>query len=384
MYTTGNPVCDQLICADFSGNLIPQRWYRVFVKSELNRPKPHLLAVNILADIVYWYRPAVIRNERGQITGYRKKFRGDLLQRSYAQLAETFGCSARQAKEAILFLEQTGVIKRVLRTVQANGREYANVLFLSLNAARLMELTAPEQSSGVFSDTHAAEFRQTGDGIPADTPSGFCLTYTENPTTENPAENPSGLSACAESAGTDGKTDSPAAALLDDLNAEQGIPYAYAEYPEKMESAIRYLCDYAYYTKYPPEKTDLKTKERCDSYHLLLNCLVNMAVCRKTQQFCGEQADCYAVIDAVNGSLDARYGYEGALDDLMLTALADFTDALRSTHIRNYAQYAKSVLWNAMQTFRVRTAVKYGNLGVPEAENPHAPDLPAHTGSEVI
>ena len=178
MYTTGNPVCDQLICADFSGNLIPQRWYRVFVKSELNRPKPHLLAVNILADIVYWYRPAVIRNERGQITGYRKKFRGDLLQRSYAQLAETFGCSARQAKEAILFLEQTGVIKRVLRTVQANGREYANVLFLSLNAARLMELTAPEQSSGVFSDTNAAEFRQTGDGIPADTPSGTCAGPT--------------------------------------------------------------------------------------------------------------------------------------------------------------------------------------------------------------
>ncbi|MCQ2434985.1 MAG: DNA replication protein DnaD, partial [Oscillospiraceae bacterium] len=86
MYTTGIPTCDQLREVAFTGNVIPQIWYRVFVKSDLKHPKPHLLAINILADIVYWYRPREIRDEgSGQIIGYQKKFRDDLLQRSYAQ-----------------------------------------------------------------------------------------------------------------------------------------------------------------------------------------------------------------------------------------------------------------------------------------------------------
>ena len=99
MYTTGIPTCDQLREVAFTGNVIPQNWYRIFVKSDLKHPKPHLLAINILADIVYWYRPREIRDEgSGQIIGYQKKFRDDLLQRSYAQIAEQFGCSAGQAK----------------------------------------------------------------------------------------------------------------------------------------------------------------------------------------------------------------------------------------------------------------------------------------------
>ena len=73
MFITGIATCDQLREIAFTGNVIPQIWYRVFVKSDLKHPKPHLLAINILADIVYWYRPREIRDEgTGQVIGYQK------------------------------------------------------------------------------------------------------------------------------------------------------------------------------------------------------------------------------------------------------------------------------------------------------------------------
>ena len=94
MLQTGVPACDAIREMALTGNVIPQIWYRVFVKRDLKKPKPHLLAITILADIVYWYRPREIRDEgTGQVIGYQKKFRDDLLQRSYAQIAEQFGCS---------------------------------------------------------------------------------------------------------------------------------------------------------------------------------------------------------------------------------------------------------------------------------------------------
>ena len=173
MFTTGIPTCDQLREVAFTGNVIPQIWYRVFVKSDLKHPKPHLLAINILADIVYWYRPREIRDEgSGQIIGYQKKFRDDLLQRSYAQIAEQFGCSAGQAKDAIVFLEEMGVVRREFRTLRSNGMVYANVLYLALNVERLKELTYPcgeispdgcpedsDEASDEISDTPVLEFQ---------------------------------------------------------------------------------------------------------------------------------------------------------------------------------------------------------------------------------
>ena len=126
MYTTGIPACDALREIAFTGNIIPQSWYKIFVKRDLKNPKPHLLAINVLADIVYWYRPAEVRDERsGEVVGYRKKFAADLLQRSYAQIAEQFGCSEGQAKDAIVFLEEMGVVRREFRTIEAKGMKYA-------------------------------------------------------------------------------------------------------------------------------------------------------------------------------------------------------------------------------------------------------------------
>lgn len=168
MMDTGIDACEQLKKVSFSGNVIPQIWYKVFVKKELKYPKPHLLAINILSDIVYWYRPSEIRDEStGQILGYKKKFSSDMLQRSYNQFAELFGCSCGQAKEAIVFLEKLGVINRIFRDLIINGVACNNVLFINLDVKCLKELTYPteEKSSAEVCrnlDGGVSEFPQRG------------------------------------------------------------------------------------------------------------------------------------------------------------------------------------------------------------------------------
>lgn len=142
-YTTGNAKVDAMAQIQLTGNVTPQIWYRTITREN---GKPHLLAIAILSDIVYWYRPIEIRDEgTGHIIGYRKKFKADILQRSYDQFAELFGESKRSVTDAVIRLEALGVIKRVLRTIDVVGTKYNNVLFIELFPERLYELTYPDE-----------------------------------------------------------------------------------------------------------------------------------------------------------------------------------------------------------------------------------------------
>lgn len=83
---TGNKTVDRLSRMNITGNVIPAAWYQTIRKPT---GKPYLNAIVILSDIVYWYRAAEVRDEgSGQLIGYRKRFRADLLQRSYQQMAD--------------------------------------------------------------------------------------------------------------------------------------------------------------------------------------------------------------------------------------------------------------------------------------------------------
>jgi len=179
MYKTGIPACDALVELHIQGNVIPRIWFRTIVKDDLKNPKPHLLAINILADIVYWYRPKEIRDEiTGDVKGYSKKFRSDLLQRSYDDLAETFSCSKDTAKEAVVFLEKKmGVIYRELRDLVIGGVCCNNVMFLGLNVNRLRELTYP---SGEILTEGGGKPSQSSVEIPAESAGEFPRTNTEN------------------------------------------------------------------------------------------------------------------------------------------------------------------------------------------------------------
>lgn len=139
VYSTGNPIVDENARLQISGNIIPQIWYKTIVRDS---GKPYLTAIVILSDIVYWYKPTEIRDENtGQVVAMRKRFKADLLQRNYQQLAEEFGISKKEATNAIIFLEKLGVIQRVFRTVNLNGIVINNVLYIELKVERLKELT---------------------------------------------------------------------------------------------------------------------------------------------------------------------------------------------------------------------------------------------------
>lgn len=143
-YCSGNEIVDEVGKIHFSGNIVPTIWNKTIVKDS---GKPHWLAINILADIVYWYRPTEIRDEQtGELIGFKKKFQKDLLQRSYQQLADQFAISKRDAQRAIVFLEELGVIKREFRTIRIGGTTLNNVLYLELIVDKLRDVTYPAKN----------------------------------------------------------------------------------------------------------------------------------------------------------------------------------------------------------------------------------------------
>lgn len=144
--STGNPIVDEMSTISISGNVIPEIWYKTLV-NEKNRTNP--LAILILADIVYWYRPTEKRDEVTNKVFYIKRFADDdYLQRSYDQLSQKFCISKNQARDAILFLEDKGVIKRHFRTVQTLNGPLPNVMYIELIPAVLKKLTFPDNDEG--------------------------------------------------------------------------------------------------------------------------------------------------------------------------------------------------------------------------------------------
>lgn len=145
--TSGNQTVDSMGTVSVVGNVTPQIWYRTITR---DNGKPYLLAIAILADICYWYRPTEMRDESsGQIIGWKKKFRGKCLQKSYQQYAELLGESKRTVKAAIDRLVELGIVKRHFDDVTvAMGGTLRNVMFLDLNIETLKACTYPDNISG--------------------------------------------------------------------------------------------------------------------------------------------------------------------------------------------------------------------------------------------
>jgi hypothetical protein len=154
---------------NFEGNIIPHAWYKTLL---FPNGKPHLAAIIILADFVYWHRPTEIRDEiTGQLIGYKKKFKADKLQRSYAQLVGTFGLGKDQARNACDYLEDKKLIIREFR----HSKAASNVMYVDLVADNIRAIT---YGGDVGFETDMVSVLKRGDvGFETD-------TYTEN-TTEN-------------------------------------------------------------------------------------------------------------------------------------------------------------------------------------------------------
>jgi hypothetical protein len=143
--TSGNKIVDAMGSINISGNIIPSIWYKTITKDS---GKPYLLAIVILADIVYWYRPSEVRDPgTGHILGWKKKFSEDILRQSYQYYADLFGESKKTVKTAMDKLEHLEVIQREFRTVNyGDGLVSNNVMYVELKPDILYNLTFPEEN----------------------------------------------------------------------------------------------------------------------------------------------------------------------------------------------------------------------------------------------
>lgn len=131
LYSSGNEAVDAIAGMNISGNMIHKNWYKNVIKEN---GKPYLLAIQILAEIVYWYKPSEEKDEHGNVTGYRKKFSDDLLQKSYSDFQVKYGVGRETVRKALCYLEEQGVIKREFRTLEKGElkKKTPNVMYINL------------------------------------------------------------------------------------------------------------------------------------------------------------------------------------------------------------------------------------------------------------
>jgi hypothetical protein len=128
----------------FEGNIIPHTWYKAIT---FPNGKADVNAILILAEIVYWYRPTVERDEAtGEIINIRKKFKADKLQRSYQSFGDQFGLTRRQCEDAIARLVAQGFITKETRTVDTAAGKIGNVLFVEPVPAAIQRISSYDET----------------------------------------------------------------------------------------------------------------------------------------------------------------------------------------------------------------------------------------------
>ncbi|PJF21008.1 MAG: hypothetical protein CUN56_13280, partial [Phototrophicales bacterium] len=124
---------------DLVGNTMPLNWLS-WLRTDAG--KPDVISAVILADIVYWYRPAIVRDEiTGQPVGIKRRFSADKLQRNYKSLEEMFGLSRDQIRRALKRLEDAKIIDREFRTIEINNKPMSNVMYIGINPVAIKVIT---------------------------------------------------------------------------------------------------------------------------------------------------------------------------------------------------------------------------------------------------
>ena len=179
-YSSGNREVDAMGQVVITGNITPPRWYKEILKET---GKADRLAIDILADIVYWYRPVEVRDESsGMPVGWKKKFKGDYLQQTYEQYADHFSEDKRAVKAAMDRLEKMGLIKRIFRTLElANGSKVPNVMYIDIFPDMIAKIT-----ENVVDSTSGPADQKLGDGDPEfnDSTFGHCVQKLDSETSK--------------------------------------------------------------------------------------------------------------------------------------------------------------------------------------------------------
>lgn len=162
-----NEICKEIAEIEVSGNIIPLTWLEnIRYTTEKGTNKSYTLAILILSDIMYWYKPYEIRDEQsGLVVDLKQKFSSDKLQKSYQQYAELFGSTKRAVKKAIDFLENNSYISREFRNINVKNKSLNNVMYIEPNPDKIKEITSYKKVGGYKKVQHP--------------PTKKCNTYTE-------------------------------------------------------------------------------------------------------------------------------------------------------------------------------------------------------------
>jgi DnaD/phage-associated family protein len=109
------------------GNVFDHGWFEYL---KLANGKPNMVAITILGEVVYWYKPTEVRDEETGEVSYKQKFKADMLQKSYQQLADSFGFTKRQVKDACDYLQEKNLLYIEFRTIKVNGVPHNNVMYI--------------------------------------------------------------------------------------------------------------------------------------------------------------------------------------------------------------------------------------------------------------
>lgn len=145
-----NSKCNEIAELNISGNIIPILWFEnIRYKTEKGTEKANTLAILILSDIVYWYRPYEIRDEQtGSLVELKQKFKADKLQKSYSQYANIFGSTKNSIKSAIDFLVDFSLINREFRDINIKGKRLTNVMFLEPIPGKIKQISTSLKKNG--------------------------------------------------------------------------------------------------------------------------------------------------------------------------------------------------------------------------------------------
>lgn len=109
-------------CPDIGvGNIVPNWWY---TKILTTGGKSDTMAIVLLSDLWFLYSS----------TGEEEH------QKDYDYFCKKFNLSRYQVREAFIRLEALGLMKRSIGTIIIQGRKIANILFVTLNVKKLLDL----------------------------------------------------------------------------------------------------------------------------------------------------------------------------------------------------------------------------------------------------
>lgn len=149
------------------GDVLEAEWFSPDSPLKFKNGKPHVNAMLILANLIYWHRPIQERDESSdRVIGYRKKFKADLLQKSYSDYEESRGLTKKQIREALIFLEELGIVKREFRTINTPSGKINNVMYIHLNSQKVLELQGKTGPTSPFRDTPPS-FLPGKEGVPS-------------------------------------------------------------------------------------------------------------------------------------------------------------------------------------------------------------------------